>query len=287
MRFLWMPLLFLSASWMIACQKETNGDPEPELVDTLLTKIIVWDSLLPKENISHVDFVYDGQRRVVKIKRYTIDSVNNTATVYNEDSMVFYYNGGDRKPFKSLGYSRLSGADDLEVFHGYHSDGRLAVDSVGYGDGVSYSRRRYTYSAGYIIGSGEHHFTGYDSQWKDSFALTGNNITQAFFYTPPGSGDTYFEDKYDTKINPLYKLNIASTWLEGENAYDKFIYLSPGYCPNNIIGRKSNESYPLTGNYEVATYQFTYNQKGYPVSGKYTSNYSPDEDTRLRFIYGR
>lgn len=291
MRFLLTPLLLFSIFWMVSCQKEVTGDlggPAPENDDTLLKKILVVDSLNPKENIYHSDFIYDGQQRVVKIKRYFIDSVNNAAVVRDEDSTVFFYNGSDRKPYKSVGYTRLTYLDGTEIFHRYDSEGRLAADSVTLGDGVSFFARRYSYNTGYINAVEEDVVTGFPTTYyEDSFVVTNKNFTQAFFEIPPGISALYYEDTYDDKVNPLHKLNIANTQFEGDYAYSKFITLSPGPCPHNITGRKSSASFPLGADVHIETYQFTYNKKGYPVSGKSTSNLYTSEDMRIWFTYGK
>ena len=291
MRFLSIPLLFLSICWMTSCQKEVTGDfggPVPDNEDTLLKKILVVDSLDPKKDIYHTDFLYDGQQRVVKIKRYFIDSVNNAAVVHDEDSTIFFYNGSDRKPYKSVGYSRLTYLDDTEIYHRYDSEGRLAADSVGLGDGVSFFARRYAYHTGYINAVEEDVVTGFPTDYYvDSFVVTNSNFTQAFFEVPPGISALYYEDTYDDKVNPLHKLNIANTLFEGDYAYSKFITLSPGPCPHNIKTRKSSATYPLGADVHIETYQFTYNKKGYPVSGKSTSNLYTAEDLRIWFTYGK
>lgn len=284
MRILSTALLFITLSGMIACQKEVNGDIDtlPVNKDTLLKKILVWNSATPKVNVFHFDFAYDGQQRVVKIKRYILDSTTNPVTVVDEDSTVFYYNGSDRKPFKSVGYTRLTFTVDTEVFHRYYSDGRLAADSVG--DGSSFIARRYFYYAGYMKAIEEDQFPGFPTAYYvDSFVITNNNFTQVYFDFPPDNGPEIFEDTYDNKINPLHKLNIAYTQIEGEYAYSKFTYLSPGYCPNNIIARSSRPLGTLT---HVQTYQFVYNQNGYPVSGKAISNYYTGMDGEMLFTYG-
>lgn len=290
MRFLLTPLLLFSIFWMVSCQKEVTGDPggpEPENEDTLLKKILVLDSLNPKENIYYSDFIYDGQQRVIKIKRYIVDSVNNTVVVVDEDSTVFHYNGSDRKPYKSVGYTRLTYLVDTEIFHRYDSEGRLAADSVALGDGVSFFARRYSYHPGYVKAVEEDRMTGYPTNYyEDSFVVTNKNFSQAFFTIPPGQAPIYFEDTYDNKVNPLSKLNIASTQFEGEYAYGKFVYVSPGVCPNNIVARKSSINYPPT-NPEISAYLYTYNKNGYPVTCKVTSNFSLQEDSRIQFFYGK
>jgi len=273
---------------LASCQKELHfeGTEDPEAGDTLVRKIVLVDSLTPMKDIYNVDFVYDSQNRVTKIRRYYVDSANNTATITNSDSTIFYYNGTEMLPVKSKGYSRLVFSYETETYHRYLPDGRLAADSVPAGDNISYAAMLFTYSPTKVIAKSVYWVLGQSiGEADDSFVVASNNFAQSFFAYTPSYGPTYFADTYDDKVNPLYKLNIASMLVvEGEQAYDQLLFLAPGFSPHNIINRKSSLNYPPSSS-ENQSYTYVYNKKGFPVSGKFATNYSATLDLHYKFYY--
>jgi hypothetical protein len=289
MRNIYTCLCALAVVFVLAsCQKELHFDAteDPEAGDTLLKKIVQVDSMTPMKDIYNVDFVYDSQKRVTKIRRYYVDSVNGAAIVTNSDSTVFYYNGTEKLPVKSKGYSSLVFSYETETFHRFQPDGRLAVDSVPAGDGISYAAMSFTYSPSKVIAKSAYWVLGISiGEADDSFVVASNNLAQAFFAYTPSYGPTYFADTYDNRINPLSKMNIASTLVvEGELAYNQLIFLAPGYCANNIINRKSSLSYPPSSS-ENQSYTYVYNTKGFPVSCKFASNYNTTANLHYMFYY--
>jgi hypothetical protein len=274
---------------LASCQKGLSFPPDTTVnTDTLLKKIILVDSLTPMENIYNIDLEYDDQQRVTTIKRYNVDSSNGIALISLGDSTVFYYQGNDRLPYKSKGYSVLVQSSEVETFHRYQVTGGstlLAADSVPLNDGISYAARFFSYS-NRIVARSEYWITRIlTAGFNDTFALSGRDIVKASFFFTPNTGALYFEDMFDTKINPLFKLNIAPVLaVDGESAYDKWAILSPGFCPHNIINRRSSNVYPLS-NAENQSYTFTYNKYDQPVQCRLESNSNTLQREYLKFWY--
>jgi hypothetical protein len=272
-----------------SCQKGLSFPPDTTVnTDTLLQKLVLVDSLNPMQGILNIDYTYDDQQRVTKIKYYDVDSVNGVAYITLYDSTTFDYQNNDRLPYKSKGYSRLLQSLEVETYHRYTiSNGRnlLTVDSVPLGDGISYAGRTLLYTDK-IIARSEFWITGsLVDDFNDTFYLTGRNIVRAAFASAPGIAGLYFENTFDTRINPLSKLNIAPVLaIDGEMAYDRMVLMTPGYCPNNIIGRRSSFTFPMTDVTNQA-YNFTYTRDGLPIQCRFESNKETARKLYLKYFY--
>lgn len=272
--------------YLISCQKDVDNDlpPQPIPGDTLLSRILVYDAVSPHASL--MQFLYDDQDRVTEIKEIVFDSVGGVMNIHEQYSTYFYYNGADKKPFKSYGYTKYI-YGEYEVFHFYDDQGQRILDSIGAPD-QSFMLAHFNYApAKLVIGSSYYDENGVlIEQLTDSFNINKGNITSAFIPFPFTQDNAVaFDYKHDDRENPLSKLNIAPCLgFDKFTLFDKFWVLPFGTDRNNIIKRVAYAGTPLstTGFKE---YQFTYNDNNMPVTGKFLVNGQDTEGIRVVYEY--
>ena len=265
------------------------GNPPKDTVvvnnDTLLSKIVIWDSVDLSFSYTR-EFIFDDQKRVTLFVTYNSDTNGvKLPGVKTDTSLQCFYNGNDKNAYRTIGWMIFTHFS-AELFHFYNSNNQVIKDSITYSKG--YGTRVYTYAPDKL--------TTFDTQApgflpttysRDTFLITNNNITRASFSSAPGiSGWDLFNLTYDNKINPLNKLNIAPLKLiEGENAFDKGTCLSPGFCKNNMTQRISKYKDPSVTSSATDNFQYTYNENDLPVYCKQTLYYYPTSFVRVKYLY--
>jgi hypothetical protein len=272
----------------ISCQKEVGEENtlQSKATDTLLSKILVYDTIHPGKDMNLVEFIYDAQDRVTEIKDIYFDSAGGGISIHDQFSTYFYYNGSNKNPYKSYGWTRYLFAE-YEVFHFYDGQGRLILDSLGAPD-QSYMVNQFKYTQDKLAVAS----SVYDSNQQlvftedsDSCYFVGGNVSRAFtLYPLTQEQEDIFEYTYDDKVNPLSKLTIAGCMGVDKFApLDKFWVLPWGFSRNNIVRRVSYSS-TMGGSY-VKEFKFTYNEYNLPVLGVFSFAGHPDEGIRVRYEY--
>lgn len=287
----------LAIACFASCNKASIADPDPAPVtkndtvpapppDTLLTKVIVWDTSDVAASTYTVEYVFDDQKRVKLYIWYDSDTNGVKLPAAKIDtSMQFFYNGTERNAYRTIGWSYFATYSTADVKHYYNSNSQIIKDSI-YNSPKSYRNRTYVYSSDKLI--------TYDTTVtsilppgykRDTFQLVNNNISHAKFATAPGIGYDVFDLTYDNKINPLSKLNIAqNVLLEGGHAFDKNPWLTPGYCKNNMTKRFGVYSRnPQTT--ETDLFEYTYNALDLPVYCKISYSVYPTSSGRIKYVY--
>lgn len=279
-------LLSLCFLTIVSCQKETNDQPDNQLsADTLLLRVISYDTINPHEHVSVTEFFYDDQDRVTETKYSIVDTLNGSAVLRDQFSLQYAYTGTDKKPFKTSGWTRYL-YTDWDVYHFYDNKGQVIRDSLGDSDGSKvlgqyhYAGDKLTISSISFDGSGQIFL-----ETKDSLYFAGGNVSKAFLEIPmTQEEETAFDYFYDDKINPLSKLNIAIIGFDKFPPIDKFWELPFGLSKNNIIRRLGHSRIPGSP-IITQTWKFTYNKNNLPVYGVFERVGHPDEGLRVRYEY--
>jgi hypothetical protein len=258
-------------SSIVSCKKDSEKKIDPN--QTRLSKLVQYSSASPAKGIITTEFIYDDQQRIVEMATLSGDSVNNEIRSAKIRSLKFVYNGSEKNPSKTIGSMPYWTSPTAEIYHKYNSNGGLVQDSMSVSNNPPYYQRNlrnYIYTASKIIVSNEVRDNyGIQSITRDSFLVDNNNLTQAY-YSSSYSG---YMLKYDDKINPVTKLNIASlVTVSGINGFPS--YLAPGYCKNNITEYTYGYSNGLGGftGQNVYYYTYFYNANNLPEECRYYSN---------------
>ena len=258
-------------SSIVSCKKDSEKKIDPN--QTRLSKLVQYSSASPAKGIITTEFIYDDQQRIVEMATLSGDSVNNEIRSAKIRSLKFVYNGSEKNPSKTIGSMPYWTNPTAEIYHKYNSNGGLVQDSMYVSNNPPYYQRNlrnYIYTASKIIVSNEVRDNyGIQSITRDSFLVDNNNLTQAY-YSSSYSG---YMLKYDDKINPVTKLNIASlVTVSGINGFPS--YLAPGYCKNNITEYTYGYSNGLGGftGQNVYYYTYFYNANNLPEECRFYSN---------------
>jgi hypothetical protein len=258
-------------SCIVSCKKDSEKKIDPN--QTRLSKLVQYSSASPAKGIITTEFIYDDQQRIVEIATLSGDSVNNEIRSAKIRSLKFVYNGSDKNPSKTIGAMPYWTSPTAEIYHKYNSNGGLVQDSMYVSNNPPYYQRNlrnYLYTASKITVQTEtRDYYGLQSISRDSFLVDNNNLIQAF-YSSSYSG---YMLKYDDKINPVTKLNIASlVTVSGLYGFPSF--LAPGYCKNNITEYTNGYSNGLGGftGQNVYYYTYFYNANNLPEECRFYSN---------------
>lgn len=270
-------LVLVSA--IFSCRKPSKSDDDKNTgdVSTLLSKVMIWNTTEPRKNILIVEFKYDDLLRVTEIAYSAGDSVNGTIQANAVRTKKSYYHGNDKNPYKTTGFILPLGYPSGDVYHYYNNSGVLTADSTGTWRVYNgYYKRELAWSSDKVIITNTDTYSGSVEQTKDSLVIDGNNITEGYISNSMAYLVQNYKYKYDNKINPLTKLNIAAfTIVDGMDGY-----LAPGYSKNNITeitrGARSNSTGPFTTT-STSLLTYTYNDEGLPTelrsSGSVTKYY--------------
>jgi len=254
-------VLIASISSIASCHKNDSPSPDPNKYH--LSRIVEGPAFAPGSFV--IDFVYDDQQRVDKMVFSSGDSANGGPLT--TQTCKFYYNGSEKKPYKTTGKPPYYITPDAEVYYYYNSSGDLIRDSLTATGGSVIAIRDYSYSTDKItvkrtIYSGS---TGTSNTVTDSFLIKDHNLAGS--RTPAGAGYGYYgiNCTYDNKPNPIAQLNIAAVrTIDGLYGFSS--YLAPGFCHNNITESSSFYIDPQ-GKISLGDprkFSYTYNSAGLP-----------------------
>jgi hypothetical protein len=273
--------VILFALCIFSCKK-SKDDGNDTASGSTLSKVMVWDAAQPQKAIQIIDFKYDSLDRITEIVYSSGDSVNGAINSFIVHTSKCFYNGIETNPYKTTGFKLPLGYPVGDVYHYYTNSGVLTADSTGPGRTYSgYYKRELAWSSDKIIATHKI-YSGSLRQTKDSMFIDGNNIT-GYNTTLAGNIEEY-TFKYDNKINPLAKLNIAAfTVVDGTDGIEGFV--APGYCKNNITETVKKAIKILPGGTSTSTTKttstYTYNNKGLPIERLG----SADKSTITKYYY--
>jgi hypothetical protein len=273
--------VILFALCIFSCKK--SKDDANDSGSTLISKVMVWDAAQPQKAIQIIDFKYDSLNRITGIVYSSGDSVNGAINSSIVRTNKCFYNGSETNPYKTIGFKVPLGYPSGDVYHYYTNSGVLTADSTGaWRVYTGYYKREFAWSSDKIITTHNNTYSGSLRQTKDTMFIDGNNIT-GYNTTMAGSIDEY-KFKYDDKINPLAKLNIAAfTAVDGTDGIDGFV--APGYCQNNIIETVKKSVKILVNGISTSstttTFIYTYNKKGLPIQHLVSAN----KPTIIKYYY--
>ncbi len=273
---------------LISCQKEFTleegpdpVDPPPTIVDSnFLSKIYYIDSTgTVSDTTSFVSVFYDTSKRVVKI---VDSSIGTTGGVRSHNEEIFYYNGSDTLPFKSIFYNfeeAISSGDPTQIdtftrYFLYNAQAQLILDSGisrrAHGLGIPLDKEiyRHKYNADKIYTQ----FFYRDENdavlnYKEDTSVvnsSGNLVSTKGYEFSTGVSVQYLTGtySYDDKINPFSKLSIFKTFQVAPYGET---YSGDIQSKNNLL--ISNEVSTNLGT-QVTDYtgKYRYNVKGYPIA---------------------
>jgi hypothetical protein len=257
--------VILFALCIFSCKK--HKDDANDSGSALVSKVMLWDAAQRQKAIQIVDFKYDSLNRITEIVYSSGDSVNGAINSSIVRTNKCFYNGSETNPYKTIGFKIPLGYPSGDMYRYYNNSGVLTADSTGATrTNPGYYKREFAWFSDKIITTHNNTYSGSLRQTKDTMFIDGNNITG---YNTTLTGD--FEEyrfKYDDKINPLSKLNIAAfTVVDGTDGLDGFV--APGYCKNNITETvKKSVKILVNGTSTTTTttaFMYTYNNKGLPI----------------------
>lgn len=258
MKIVPLMLLLLAGSILVSCQKEISSETKTEEEtqgDRLLTRITYTE-----DDSRFIDsFEYDVQDRCTRYVSiyYDLTNPNPQPYIYFHE---FYYNGNEMLPFKITDTSQGRGMSWL--IH-YDAQKRKTVDSFTHFGSGDKQVVHYAYSTNRIIATTTYSLSGTIS--KDTFDYDGNNVSR-YGVGMENSGIKYTWHNiatYDTRINPVNKMNIATSVLFGANGT---LGTPNGLNKNNVLTETySNNGAPA----ELVTYQYVYDADNYPLSATY------------------
>jgi hypothetical protein len=273
--------VILFALCIFSCKKSKDDANDPASGSTL-SKVMIWDAAQPQKAIQIIDFKYDSLNRVTEIVFSSGDSVNGAINSNIVHTNKCFYNGNETNPYKTTGFKLYLGYPSGDVYHYYTSSGILIADSTGPGRTYSgYYKKELAWTSDKIIAT-HSIYSGSLRQTKDTMFIDGNNIT-GYNTTLTGNIEEY-TFKFDNKINPLVKLNIAAfTVVDGADGIEGFV--APGYCKNNITETVKKTIKILPGGTSTSTTKttstYTYNNIGLPMERLV----SADKSTITKYYY--
>lgn len=275
--------VILFALCIFSCKKSKDDANDTASGSTLVSKVMVWNTAQPQKAIQIIDFKYDSLNRVTEIVYSSGDSVNGAINSYIVRTNKCFYNGTETNPYKTIGFKLPLGYPSGDVYHYYTNSGILTADSTGtWRVYTGYYKREFAWSSDKIIATHNNTYSGFLRQTKDTMFIDGNNITG---YNTTLTGDIEeYKFKYDNKINPLAKLNIAAfTVVDGTDGIEGFV--APGYCKNNITETTKKSIKILVNGTSTTTtttaFIYTYNNKGLPIERLVTA----DKSTITKYYY--
>jgi hypothetical protein len=295
MKTKYFTLLLVAGLFLFACQKEVSQDTtsptSPTDNDsTVLSKYIELDTLNGRiDTINVSTFEYDNLKRVTKVT--TINYFNNIPNLtYNPDKLVYYYNGVDTLPYKTLYvYFDKNLRDSTINFFTRNASQVVVRDSS-----IDFFEERavfdttaitsnYTIYADSVIENQHYHnpptLPGNQNKFKHQLIRTNNRITQqitsSFYTTYEESFNATFQ--FDDKLNPFRKLDI--NYPIALNADTEFYNISE---KNNLV-KSTITSNVLQSFSEIRNY--IYNNLNYPKTAVIYNPLQPGKAVKVIFIY--
>ena len=278
MRSKFFGLALISVTALFSCQKELSRTNDPAsqqengLISKRTTEVPDW---------TFIDsFVYDSKNRCRRLYTNAI-LPGPYLTIYFYD---FHYIGDETLPYK---ITDTSEGRDMVWWIQYDNLNRKIVDSVDYFGMDERQVSYYDYSNNRIVANTSRYRS--DTllvKTRDTFDLDGNNCVRYLGYIDDQGPDYWWQYTmtHDNKINPLSKLNIASSvlfgasWTElgGFDALNKNNYITATFSSSNPSGP--------TG---VQNIQYVYDPDGYPISATGNNSADPTWFVRIKYEYNK
>ncbi|OQP40948.1 hypothetical protein A4H97_15195 [Niastella yeongjuensis] len=272
--------VILSFSLLFACKKDSNDSGSNS---TKLSKVIVWNTIGYSHTIDVYGYRYDGMNRVSEITYANGDSASGEEQAKPYESIKWFYNGNEQKPFKSSGVNQSFIHYDEYYF--YDDMGRLVGDSIV--DANSHNEEKYSWGNNMIVRTSIWSNTtgGMSSVNQDTITLSDKSQLGATGSNPQ-TGESFGSlYTYDNKINPLHLLNIRAaatfTAIAG--------LPTAGYNENNLI-ETANGYFDIYGpgpavfvKSQIISSKYNYNAGGLPVDCETSGNIAGI--TRYKFYY--
>lgn len=258
-------LLLISS--IISCKK--NKDEATDSDSARLSKMTQWNVATPSTDIITKQFIYDAQKRVVEMITFTGDSVGGEIKNRYSDTLKCFYNANETNPYKTIGFGLFYiTTDGLEAFHSYSSSGELLEDSIPAPSRGLTRIRKYNYLTDKILVKIQEKSGSAVTTFQDSLLLADHNFNEIYL-NPFSSTQSYvagYKIKYDTKINPISKLNIASLFTTNVRSMFAAI-MAPAYCKNNMTEFTfGNSTKPGDFTKQGTVYfNYTYSDDGLPT----------------------
>ncbi len=245
-------LLFTLCITFFGCSSESSNDKDDEetIDDTTLLKRIIYNKSTTDEYIE--TFNYDGN------KLTSIDYGDGSRHVYSYDQdnnliKYEYFNEGV-----------LNASVDLT----YNSDSKIATYTETFFEdsGLDDRQYRHTFSHnndGTITSTNEVNYdnNGFEFDRTETFVLNGKNIVE--ISDNEGYNITYTYDNKNGAYKNIHAIEILN--ILSENEFGAVIFGNT----NNITAYVETEETPGDNNNE--TFEYTYNEKDYPLTCVYTS----------------
>lgn len=274
-----------------SCQKEasfTTTRAAGSNDSIYLEKVVELDTTLPTglDTIFKTEFFYDGSKRILRL--FETDFINNLSQkIFTEKK--YYYNGADTLPFKTTEivtdgpvvyydtsfYTYRNGyvSRDSVILYRQNNLGLLATSTQAYsprGTNVMVHIRFVDYNAGLppqvFVDSG-----------NVLISFSGENIASQS--GPAGIvNEEFYQNTYDNKINPLYRVDIRYPVYGGYNG-------AIGSQPNNPLTEKIGASPGSLINHYVSNY--SYRSDGLPLIKRTTDLLDPSFASKLFYFYTR
>ena len=299
-------LFLLIITGSVSCQKELNFDNSPfvpQVNDSIYVSQLV---ALDTNRLSSRDTVYkylayfDAQKRVTSemlIEFNTSGLLLDTFWIIKHN-----YNTGDSIPFKStFAFNEFMTSASFDTgYYTYAStvNRELAYDSMtsrGVPPSSAYFNQRaavYQYATDLIQVYYRYYdnnvFTGNDTLIVHHNKTNGNIVSQqdTLGYVPTSgfySQAHHYTMTYDSKINPLHRLNFNFPYLDFT-----IPFLVNNVQGNNVTEVDTKEIYPFTPNY-IWHYQYSYKYRddGYPLEiiAKDLSSTVPIGYNKIKYYY--
>ncbi|WP_298237996.1 hypothetical protein [uncultured Algibacter sp.] len=253
---------------VLSCSSDSNDNPDSQVLDDVLVKQIVYAKGTSDEYINTFNYdsnkltsvdYGDGYKNV-----YTYDGNNNLIKddYYEENiltaSIVLEYNSQNVLTKSTEIFYPNSGLDDrqYENIFTYNPEGTITkVVYIDYFDSNA----------------------GFELAWTETISYSSNNIIEIAH--DDGFTETYTYDNENNAFQNIHTVEILN--LLSENEFGSLIFGNT----NNVISFTEDDN--SAGDNYNDTYEYTYNNQGFPITGTYTSKYGNqvvDIET-LEFIY--
>lgn len=278
-------LLFLAG--ITACNKP--ADDKVRDIGRLRIVRIKQSTVREPQKVNLTDFIYDDQHRVKRIAYSYEETVNGILTTHPGNSLTYHYSDNTLKnPYRASG--QVSNGWVADIYYTYNNAGKLIRDSAVNAGATEVRTHDYTYASGKIIVTRGNYYqsngTIAGSTLLDSVVIKDNNIIEVVYGTGAAAGTGsrfYYQLFYDTRINPMSKLNIAAVKIvEGLQTFPDI--LAPGICSNNITSYAAGylNSQGERTQQAIQSYSFTYTKEGLPETCTITNQL---ETYTLKYTY--
>jgi hypothetical protein len=290
-------LLLVAGILLFACQKEVSQDTTSPTSSagndsTVLSKYIELDTLNGRIDTTGVStFEYDNLKRITKVT--TINYFNNIPDLTgNYDKLIYYYNGVDTFPYKTLYVYFDKNLRDSTINFFTRNANQIVIrdSSIDFFEDRSFFdtiaiTSRYTIYADSVIEDQNYYnplaSTGSNyTKFKHQLIRANNHITKQVSsdYRVTAYGELFNSNfQFDDKFNPFRKLDI--NYPIALNADTEFYNL---FEKNNLLQSTITDQYNQIFS---ETRNYIYNNINYPKTAVIYDPLQPGKVRKAIFIY--